>query len=864
MPNCALSFSLHVSLVSHVYRNHINKKSDKGTQLSEQKCSVASCNFKTFLGTEKIISHLKFHIREGQSVQCPYPDCTQSFTNISTFSSHRSRVHKKGSLKNQQHAHSEPMTRNEHDLSHVELNLGAPDNDVHPVWSSHTDADDVYLGQSGNNVCPVSSFNSEELKQQIQQKLALFLLQLQSKHHVPEKNINSIISEFQGINEAVTDNIVEHVRFLLSSCETEGGEKLSPTFINSILEIIECDPLGHCLNTKHGTLRSPQQRQLFYKSHFNYVAPISYDIDDGRSHFHYVPILDSLKALYNDPKILETLHKSQSPFGVLTDYNDGTIFRDSDFFKNNPAAVQLILYQDSFELCNPLGASKKKHKLLAIYYMLGNLHSSRRSAIDPMQLVLLCKEGDFKRVGARKVLQPLLNDLHVLEDEGIYLGESIGKQKGSVLFILGDNLGSHMIGGFTENFCTENFCRFCLFPKSDLQLGMAVNKNYPARTKANYHEALQNKDQSAVHFQGIKSNSVFNDLKNFHVATPGLPPCLGHDLFEGIVKSDLHLFLKYFVNEKKWFTYDQLNLRIEKLKLKGAEVHDKPPQMSENSVQGHAVQVWTFLRFLPLYIGDKITETDDRVWQLLLLLRNVVSIICKKSLNTDDIINMNDQIQEYLEERYSCFPNEKLKPKHHFISHYPQLSMQCGPLIHLWTLRFESKHGYFKNCARSTKNFKNITHSLSLKHQLLQALYSQGSLFQNEILHESADVFNPQIYNDSIQEAVKVMAIKLDENTLACRKMVYRGTHYQAGQVLLLQTANNEDKMCGEIILILVHLDSIIFIVYEREVEYLSDVGILKILPRVPHAICVPYHCLLDGVPLDIYNNEFIILKHGY
>lgn len=53
-------------------------------------------------------------------------------------------------------------------------------------------------------------------------------------------------------------------------------------------------------------------------------------------------------------------------------------------------------------------------------------------------------------------------------------------------------------------------------------------------------------------------------------------------------------------------------------------------------------------------------------------------------------------IDEYLLCRIQTFPDNSLKPKHLYISHYPELIIQFGPLIRLWTLRFESKHTYFK------------------------------------------------------------------------------------------------------------------------------------------------------------------------
>ncbi|KAI4899943.1 hypothetical protein NFI96_032087 [Prochilodus magdalenae] len=68
---------------------------------------------------------------------------------------------------------------------------------------------------------------------------------------------------------------------------------------------------------------------------------------------------------------------------------------------------------------------------------------------------------------------------------------------------------------------------------------------------------------------GVKFDSVFNSLEHFHVCQPGLPPCLGHDLFEGIVSVDLQLFLKHLVSIGKHFTFVQLNRKICQLKFKG-------------------------------------------------------------------------------------------------------------------------------------------------------------------------------------------------------------------------------------------------------------------------------------------------------
>ena len=42
---------------------------------------------------------------------------------------------------------------------------------------------------------------------------------------------------------------------------------------------------------------------------------------------------------------------------------------------------------------------------------------------------------------------------------------------------------------------------------------------------------------------------------------------------------------------------------------------------------------------------------------------------------------------------------------------------RCGPLVHVWCMRYEAKHSYFKQLVRITGNFKNMLKTLSIRHQ---------------------------------------------------------------------------------------------------------------------------------------------------
>ena len=186
------------------------------------------------------------------------------------------------------------------------------------------------------------------------------------------------------------------------------------------------------------------------------------------------------------------------------------------------------------------------------------------------------------------------------------------------------------------------------------------------------------------------------------------------------------------------FLNECLNKQITCFKYPRAASNDKPVPVNAQTgkVMGHAVQLWTLLRFLPLLIGVKIIDTGDDVWHMIVLLRRVVELVCCPVV-TNDIVSEMNAINDYIELRLQCF-HHKLHPKHHYIAHYPDLTLQCGPLICLWTLRFESKHSYFKKVIRSAQNFKNVTYTMSNKHQLLQAMYTTGSLFPEPINCDSS------------------------------------------------------------------------------------------------------------------------------
>lgn len=49
--------------------------------------------------------------------------------------------------------------------------------------------------------------------------------------------------------------------------------------------------------------------------------------------------------------------------GLLSDFCDGSAYSSHQLFSHSTRCLELILYYDDVEICNPLGSRAKTHKL---------------------------------------------------------------------------------------------------------------------------------------------------------------------------------------------------------------------------------------------------------------------------------------------------------------------------------------------------------------------------------------------------------------------------------------------------------------------------------------------------------------------
>lgn len=207
-------------------------------------------------------------------------------------------------------------------------------------------------------------------------------------------------------------------------------------------------------------------------------------------------------------------------------------------------------------------------------------------------------------------------------------------------------------------------------------------------------------------------------LSNFHIIN-GLPPCIHHDVAEGFLPIDLFKALKVLV-EKNWFSWAYINAMI-KIVNRGSSYAIRQIKPKTKKIVGSASSNMHLLHIITLALVEKVKDPTERAWQMIVTLQEFMALVCAPA-----------------------------KCKHHYALHFGALSRKFGPLFRWSTIRFESKHQYFKSAANSTNNFINPTFSLAARHQFLQAYLREGNIFATVVQAGAVHPFKKELYSQEL------------------------------------------------------------------------------------------------------------------
>lgn len=782
-------------------------------------------NEKPFIKTNYV------NLLNGEIVTC----CDITFKSYNSYKSHVYRKHQKNTDNNLNIAPelpgcSEPFE--DENVSHSSVNESLVVNDSIPI---------------------------PNLKSTFENQCGILFLTLLGRHNVTNSALQTIIHFLIEITKA------NNSRILNSLLETFSGD-----FESKISKILENDLMSTNLELfKTDFLRKKYFHKYFDLVGFNTIT-LGRNNENKISKYYYVSILDTIPNFLKKSSLLQ----KQQFDGFLTDYQDARLFQKSQFFNSGDTKLEIILYQDAFNVCNPLGQYKNSKKFVGVYMSIGNIPSYNRSNIDNIQLVLLCHEKDVKFFGFSKVLEILMSDIKVLEEKGIVVDfqESSICMKGSIFAVTGDNLESHQIACLNENFSTsEYFCRYCYITNNSFHSD--YSKRHQLRTKQSYDIDLANVATENISLsRGLKGKTVLNTSSIYHTSNPGLPPCIAHDLFEGIVNYDLFLIFQRMIKDN-WFQLNFLNAVIKKW-FKKFKINDSLELKIKSSkkINCKAAFCWNLIQVLPVVLLDTSKDKiDSPLYKMCMVLKEMVDLITAQAISESQIAYLSVVISEYLHLRVSSFCSIRLRPKHHFITHYPYLIRQFGPLIRFWTMRFESKHSFFKNIIRHTRNFKNVEKTCTERHQYLQSLISvSSSRFHKTIVLEYLEDNSPEVI---FSDEDKVAFVKYNINHKSffqCKKIKFRGKIFKIGSVIFFKRDANSEVIFCIIKTIFVNKTTMepFFMFYEKKAYENREIGLYEIYNDIVSKI--NYIKVSDLIDVTVDNKfqgenevEYVCVKHA-
>ena len=839
------------------------------------KCPLQSCGQRQFSSLKSLMTHFNSKDHSLERRICIFQSCEKVISPQEIGRKHFYYHHKltnKLSLKQECFIVNPTETDSIDDGTQVELSSVHGDDALSDGDDIDDEDEDEMLTTDAGDLD-----DDEDEQLRFTKDFANFLNGLSNLQMVPHTTIDIIMEEFLRIS--LKSQEIRSIKLLAKLRTLNVSEDIIAEVIkiNQNDEMIEAQ---RCLKTRFKREQFMKRNFNFIQPKEIILNPQSVKAGAAKECYHYIPIIDSFKCLVEDPTYLGVLEKQRQDVTIKEDliqnFTDGSLIKNLEYFQANPEASPLGIYSDALEVSNPLGSSKGKHKIINLFWVPLNVPIRYRSKVDNIFLAIVVKEKYVRKYGYKKIYRPLINDLKKLE-EGVQVDIPFPRTvKAACVVHCGDNLEQHNLGGYTGSFSSRDICRFCHIQHSDLENCIHdFTAHGPHRywTVTEYNEIISKlpgaeEDETPVELvtdenlfteveepgqeqqifvvdydgnreeddmddtemediehdkHGLRYECAFNELSSFH-AVYSLPPDFMHDLLEGAVAEDLMTIIKILIL-KKYFHEGQYNNALKSFDYKSG---DRPEEISvkNNKIKGKALSILCHLRHFG-FIVEKLNPSSEllseSVLQLYSALDGIVNVMMAPKIQRFELATFSEHVIDYLDKRkviFAEFPTieQKPKPKHHNLSHYAESIEKYGPSLGFWTARFESKHRVSKNLTHSSKNFVNITKTLSERQQLRQCSVFYRGLYETEDITIKENVrhkFELVVGQCSTLES-KIVEF-MDAESLLMNEIRFKGQDYCNGDVIILGAMTADDLVVGLIQGIIYKNRSVYFVVHKYE-----------------------------------------------
>lgn len=480
-----------------------------------------------------IIKHVQIaHGEPDFTYDCKLGECSPSGRQFTVFESFRKHMKRK----------------------HAKKGCAEPENGRNLLTSEASGAASIDVAElhAGEDV----AVRYEDLQHLLKKRVTVCLLQLSEQHAVPSVARRMVALQMKSIFETFH----AHHTSLIRSCLNRIG--VNPDDDSELERLLSSE------QTAIGLFEDTISDYRFFKyccDKLHLVQPVQYKLHhSGCSDevIQYVPLLKLLEKALSLNAELATPAVSDLANDRLEDFSYGEICKRHRLFSSNRSALRLHFYTDEFEVVNPLGSKKTRHKMCAFYFTIGNTDQHLRSKCKYIFLSLLCRYNAVRKFGYAEVLAPLLADLKKLE-KGVTLhfNASDNFVQGAVATISMDNLSAHSLAGFSKSFSSGYICRFCMATSADLpQNDESKLVLRTAVTHASHVDTVE-KNPGNVPVYGVTGKCAFDILSHFEVME-SCPPDIMHDFLEGTLPLVMTLVIKTLVAER-CFTLENLHFIME-------------------------------------------------------------------------------------------------------------------------------------------------------------------------------------------------------------------------------------------------------------------------------------------------------------
>lgn len=323
-----------------------------------------------------------------------------------------------------------------------------------------------------------------------------------------------------------------------------------------------------------------------------------------------------------------------------------------------------------------------------------------------------------------------------------------------------DNKEGNESLGYVGSFRAHYSCRICLMSKEECEHATKEDLS-KYRNRDNYDEALRIiKDSTSVDFietKGIKYECSLNKLDYFHILN-NYNVDLMHDIYEGIVRHLLLHLIEYCV-DKDVFTFDLMSAYVENFDYGRLNRHSNPSTLlAKKNVGQNASQIRCLILHLPfIFLDFKDNSFVQELWPGVISLLTIIRIIHSADLYETDLKKLENAVSDHLTFVKTVFQTTLL-PKHHNLLHYATVTRLVGPVVHLSTMRYETKHKAFTDQAKLTNSFANIGQYISLRHQQSSSLTKK---YEDDVRIgklKLIDLLKPHAYEHIVSQYFKPLA----------------------------------------------------------------------------------------------------------